>query len=712
MKKLQIKKRGLKKAGTAKDKKKRKIVIGIRAKLFSAFALPVFFVILLGIISYSQTASSLQTLYKDSTMQILGKTTDYLEIMMLQIETVAYDLSQDTDIVSFFSGTAEPEVDFDYVDSKMKSFLGTNEYVENGYFIAINGNKHISTNPEVSFGADAYEKFAASNDYIEVTARNRKVWLGESQFLKEYKPAAENPYENRKMTVIRRVDNVLTGQDIGFLILEVRSSVVEELLEDINLGDNSTVVLIAQDNTELAKAEDYPASVEEKIITSGNAYQKMQQSVDKSGSFNLIYQGQEYWMCYYYVGDIGNSIVGLIPRSTMLKQANEIRLNTIMIVIVLTVVMAALATLISLSIGRNIGNIVKGVSQASKGDLTVEVRTKSRDEFALLCSRFNEMMASMRELVTKVREGAVQVDHAIGKVGDMNTHVCEVAEGLSASILQIRSGAEYQETGARNCLDNMDDLAEKITCVVENTEEIQKISNGAKELVSSGIGIMEELDTTSEKTNENLHEIVKELEELGQAVADINQIIQVITEVADQTNLLSLNASIEAARAGEAGRGFAVVAAEVKNLADQSLKAADQIQNIISDVQEFSEAVLKHAAQTETVLDSQKKAVGHAVSAFKNMDEHLERLTENIDGIAQQTQSISRAKDSTLGAVHSISSTIEENTAATINMGEDVERQKQQVEELVHCADNLRTVSEELKTVISLFIIDKGIEKE
>lgn len=709
MKKLQAKERGLKKAEATKDKKKRKMVIGIRAKLFSAFALPVFFVILLGIISYSQTASSLQTLYKDSTMQILGKTTDYLEIMMLQIETVAYDLSQDTDIVSYFSGTAEPGVDFNYVDSKMKSFLGTNEYVENGYFIAINGNKHISTNPDVTFGVDAYEKFAASNDYIEVTARNRKVWLGESQFLKEYKPATENPYGNRRMTIIRRVDNVLTGQDVGFLILEVRSSVVEELLEDINLGNNSTVVLIAQDNTELAKAEDYPASTEEKIITSGNAYQKMQQSVDKSGSFNLIYRGQEYWMCYYYVGDIGNSVVGLIPKATMLEQANEIRLNTIMIVIVLSVVMAALATLIALSIGRNISNIVKGVQQASKGDLTVEVKAKSRDEFALLCSSFNDMMASMRELITKVTEGAIQVDHAVGKVGDMNTHVCEVAEGLSASIMQIRSGAEYQETGARNCLDNMDDLADKITCVVENTEEIQKISNGAKELVSSGIGIMEELDSTSEKTNENLHEIVKELEELGKAVADINQIIQVITEVADQTNLLSLNASIEAARAGEAGKGFAVVATEVKNLADQSLKAADQIQNIISDVQEFSEAVLKHAGQTEIVLDSQKKAVGHAVSAFKNMDEHLERLTENIDGIALQTQSISKAKDSTLGAVQSISSTIEENAAATINMGEDVERQKQQVEELALCADNLRTVSEELKAAISLFTIDKSI---
>lgn len=711
IKMLHIKKRELKKAGDTKDKKKRKMVIGIRAKLFSAFALPVFFVILLGIISYSQTASSLQTLYKDSTMQILGKSSDYLEILMLNVETTAYDLSQDENLIAYFSGTAEAGIDFDFVNSKMKSALGTNEYVENGYFIAIEGSEHISTNPEVTFDADAYTKFTASNDYVEVTSRNRKAWLGESEFLEEYKPATEDPYGNRKMTLIRRVDNVLTGQDVGFLILEVRNSVTDELLEDINLGNNSTVVLIAQDNVEIAKPENYPANTEEKIITSGKAYQKMQQGVDKSGSFNLVYQGKNYWMCYYYVGDIGNSIVGLIPKATMLEQANDIRTNTIMIVIVLTVVMATLATLIALSIGKNIQNIVKGVQQASKGDLTVEVKSKSRDEFALLSSSFNDMMASMRELISKVTKGAGQVDHAITKVGDMNTHVCEVAEGLASSIMQIRSGAENQEAGARNCLNNMDDLSDKIICVVENTEEIQKISNGAKELVNSGIGIMEELDSTSEMTNDNLREIVKELEALGKAVADINQIIQVITEVADQTNLLSLNASIEAARAGEAGRGFAVVASEVKNLADQSLKAADQIQDIISDVQKFSTAVLKHAGQTENVLDSQKKAVNNAVSAFKDMDDHLERLTENIDGIALQTQSISKAKDSTLEAVQSISSIIEENSASTINMSDDVERQKEQVEELAICADNLRTVSEELKAAISLFTISNDVQE-
>lgn len=701
------KKNNIKAAGTEKKAGKK---IGIRAKLLLAFALPVAFVILLGVVTYSQTADSLQNHYKQSTMQILGKTSDYLEILMLEVETIAYDLSQDMDLVSYFSGTPEEGVDFDYLDRKMNSYLGTNEYVESGYFIAINGGEHISTNPEVILGADAYEKFTASKDYVEVMARNRKVWLGESEFLAQYKPEPENPYDNRRMTVVRRVDNVLTGQDVGFIILEIRSSVMDKQLEEINLGNNSTTVIIAQDNTELAKKEDYPAALDEKIITAGNAYQIMQQRVDKSGSFDLIYKGQNYWMCYYYVGDLGNSIVGLIPKATMMEQANDIRTNTIMIVTVLSVIMAALATLIAMSIGKNIQNIMLGVQQASKGDLTVEIKTKSKDEFATLCGGINDMVTAVGELITKVSDGARQVDSAVNQVGEMNTQVCEITEGISSAILQIHSGAECQEEGARNCLDNMDNLAEKITHVAENTEEIQKISNGVRELVSSGIEIMNELNATSEMTNQNLNEIVKELGDLGTAVTDINEIIQVISEIADQTNLLSLNASIEAARAGEAGKGFAVVATEVKNLADQSLKAAVQIQKIISEVEGFSAAVRHHAEQTGNVLESQNLAVGNAVGAFKDMDTSLEQLTGNIDGIVVETQAILDAKDSTLGAIQSISSIIEENTAVTTSIGEDVEKQKEQVDELAVCADNLLTVSNQLKIAVSLFKTGKSDE--
>lgn len=702
-----MKKKRILRKGTGKIRYKKGLFMGIRAKLLLAFALPVIFVIMLGIISYRQTADSLQALYKTSTMQIFGKSADYLEVLMLKVETTAYTISQDKELIAYFSGTAEEGIDYDYVDRKVNSMLGTDEYVENGYFIAINGGKHISTNPEVSFGTDSYDKFSASKDYAEVTARNRKVWLGESEFLAGYKPAAEGIYGNRNMTLVSRVDNVLTGEDVGFLVLEVRSSVMEKLLNDINLGSNSTVVLIAQDNTEIAKEGTYPETPEEKIITSSQAYQKMQQSVDKSGSFNLTRGGQRYWMCYYYIGDIGNSIVGLIPNATMLEQANEIKINTIMIVIVLTIMVTGLATLIAVGIGKNIKNIIKGVGEAAKGDLTVEIKTRRKDEFAILCVSINDMIAAMKALITKVSEGALQVDAAVNRVGDMNAGVYETMEDLSCSIDQIQSGAEYQEDGARNCLSNMDNLADKIALVERNTGEIQKISSDGKGLVSSGIGIMEKLYDTSEMTAGNLQEIMKELESLGDSVANINQIIQVITEVADQTNLLALNASIEAARAGEAGRGFSVVASEVKNLAAQSVKAADQIQNIISEIQKRSSDILSHAGQTGNVLKSQEQAVDRAVEAFKNMDAYMERLTGNIDEIAMQTQAIEQAKETTLGAIQAISSIIEQNAASTVHMGEDVGKQKKQVEELSHCAENLQEVSDELKTAVRIFTISK-----
>lgn len=683
--------------------------IGIGTKLLTAFAIPAVFVIMLGIISYRQTADSLQSLYKSSTMQILGKTADYLHVLMLEIETMSYDISQDWELIDYFSGTAETGVDYSYVNNKMKSLLGTDAYVENGYFIAINGQEHVSTNPAITFGSDAYENFAASRDYREVTARNRKVWLGESEFLSQYLPKAGDYYGKRKMTMVSRVDNVLTGQDIGYLILEVRSSVVEETLAEINLGANSTVVVIAQDNVEIAMMEDYPINPEERIITSGKAYQKMQQSVDKWGSFPLTYQGQSYWMCYYYVGDLGNGIVGLVPTATMLEQATEIKMNTVMIVLILTVLMAVIAALMTSGIGKNIKNIICGVETAAGGDLTVEVKTGRRDEFAKLCESISNMIAEMKALITKVSLNAVSVDEAVSRVGDMNIGICEVAEELSGAIEQIQSGAEHQQQEAENCLDNMDDLADKITKVAENTEAINKISSEAKVLVNSGIGIMEELHDSSDMTAGNLKEIMTGLDSLQNSVEAITQIINVITEVADQTNLLALNASIEAARAGEAGRGFAVVALEVKKLAVQSVKAADQVQNIIGQVKERSERVQKHAGQTGNVLKFQEKAVENAVNAYKDMDDYMGRLSENIDGITEQTRAIENAKEVTLEAVQSISSIIGQNTAATIHMGLNIEKQMEQVGKMSVCSENLQTVSHELKTAVSIFkVIQKN----
>lgn len=694
--------------GSKKIKKERKKIslrIGIRTKLLVAFLIPVTALILLGVLSYRQTASALQNLYKSSSIQILGKSADYLEVLMLDVETTAYDLSVDNDLVNYFSGNPDEGVDYSLIDAKITSMLGTDAYVENGYFVAIEGDEHISTNPAVTFDKDAYSVFQTTEDYVQVTSRNRKVWLGESEFLEKYKGEAETPYGNRRMTLIRRVENILTGQDVGFVILEVRNSVMEQLLDEVNLGEGSMVILAGQDSNEIAKAENYPEDKTKRIITNSKAYVKMQQGLEKNGSFSTSKNGKKYWLCYEYIGDLGNCLIGMIPEATMMEQANEIKVGTIGLVILVTIIVCVIGTWMAAGMSSTIKKIIKEVGKAAKGDLTVRVFTKRHDEFAVLSNSINDMIADMKVLIGKVSDGMEQVDGAVEKVSGARENVHETAEALSAAIIQIQSGAKQQEDGAQNCLTGMDDLSDKIVRVVENTKEIDSISEETRVVVGNGIKMMEELNTSSEDTTKNLKEIMGDIRDLEEKISNITHIVGVITEIADQTNLLSLNASIEAARAGEAGKGFAVVATEVKTLADQSGRAAEKIREIVDEVQQQSQKTLEHGENTDEILKSQELAVRRAVEAFHNIDDCVERLNQELSDITVQTQAIEGAKNNTLEAVEGISAVIEENSASTLEMGEGINGQKEQVEKMSGYTNDLKEVSQSLREEIHKFRI-------
>lgn len=681
------------------------IKIGIRTKLLIAFLVPVSATIYLGITSYQQTATALKSLYQTSTRQILGKSADYLEVLMLDVETTAYDISVDNDYVNYFSGTPDEGVDYTSLDTKLCSMLGTDAYVENGYFIAINGTEHLSTNPDVKFDADAYSVFEQTEDYVQVTSRNRKVWLGESEFLNKYKPQPETPYGNKRMTLIRRVENIMTGNDVGFIILEVRSTVIEALLDEVDLGANSKVILTGQDSNEISKPENYPENPDEAIIADSKAFVKIQQALEKNGSFYVSKNGTKYWLCYEYLGDLGNCLIGMIPEKTMSDQANDIRTSTILTVVIVSIIVIIIGTSMASGMSNAIKNIIKEVDKAAKGDLTVKVHSSRKDEFGVLSGSFNAMLDGMKELIGMVAQGMAQVDGAVDKVSNAKESVLETAEMLSDAIIQIQSGARQQEDGAQNCLTGMDDLSDKIVKVVENTEEIDKISQETKQVIDRGIHVMNELNHSSEDTTHNLTTIMEDIRTLGQRIANITNIVGVITEIADQTNLLSLNASIEAARAGEAGRGFAVVAAEVKNLAEQSAKAAESIREIVDEVQVQSHKTIQHGEETDEILKSQEIAVERAVKAFNNIDEYVNRLNKELADITLQTKAIEIAKNQTLEAVEGISAVIEENSASTQAMGESIHGQKEQVEKMSGYTNELKDVSESLRQEIHKFTI-------
>jgi methyl-accepting chemotaxis protein len=150
-------------------------------------------------------------------------------------------------------------------------------------------------------------------------------------------------------------------------------------------------------------------------------------------------------------------------------------------------------------------------------------------------------------------------------------------------------------------------------------------------------------------------DVIQKVQEFEKHTANINGFIQVINEIASQTNLLSLNASIEAARAGESGRGFSVVADEMKKLAEQSMQAANQIQKIVKEIQVKTQSTVDTAKAAEEIVSSQTVALEHTVKVFDSINEHVKALVNNLNNISSGMKEIEGSKEDTLTAIESIS---------------------------------------------------------
>jgi len=684
-------------------KKPFKKLFEVRFKLTIAFLIPVIGIIFMGIVSYQRTATAVKEQYQKSTMQTMGKAVDYLHLLMLDIEKTAYDLSTDDTIVSYYSGTATENVDITNVQKRMKAVLGVDEYVENGYFIATNG-EHLSTSGEITFDSSTYEKYLASEDYTQIKARNQKVWTT-SQFLSGLKKADEDGKKSKTLTLTRRVDNILTGKTLGFLILEIRQEKINDVLTDLDFGTDSMVVLVAQDLTEIALEENISDNAGERIISDGEEFGKILQGVEVEGKKDITFRGSSYLLCYNYIGDLGNILVGLVPETTMLEQANDIKKLTLIMVVVVTLIAIGVGNHMASGMSQSIKKIITNVEKAAKGDLTASITTKRKDEFAELSNSINDMIDSVKHLIGKVQAVSLQVDGAVQTVSNTSFEVNESAREIGIAIEQIEGGVEQQAENSQSCLLGMDDLATRITEVVASTKEIDIIFNDSKGLVDTGIQTMNILKSKSKETSMITHDIIGEVEKLGTQVKNIYSIITVISGIADQTNLLSLNASIEAARAGEAGKGFAVVAVEVKNLADQSVKAAKEIRGIIENIQSQTNRTVERATLAGEILRSEEIALTDAVKAFREIDVHVSKLAVNIEDIAAGTQIIEKTKIITLDAVQGISSVAQQTAATTVEMSASVDNQITEMAKLSKFADELKDYSGKLQEAIHIFKI-------
>ena len=694
--------------GRKQDVKKIRMFSGIRFKITISFIVPVVLMIGMGVFSYERSAKALTENYESASKSTIDTTADYMNLVLETIRTMSYDIAVSTTAREYYGGaySSDPYKEstiYNTLKNELDSRKMGNAYLRTIVFTA-NYGKDVTT-------ALSSSMKGIYNDFRELDIAKRVdkedvVWVG-------YHPEVDEYMETSKYAfgVIRKAYNTSYRQ-VGYLLVDVDYDKIAENISSVNMGENAVLALITPDGREisyrrLADNDEEAANntLDTSYIVGTDLYDMILASEESDGSEYIEYENERYLMLYHRLDVDGFMIVSLVPETYIIADANETAVYTAVTVAATALIVIIIGFVLSTSIGTTIRKIMNGLEKASTGDLTVDIHTRRKDEFMILCDSTNQMIGNIRALLDK----ADTVSKAVGKssesVGGNSGILLEETKSITSSIAEIEQGIVTQAQDAENCLTRMDDLSKKIGVVSDNAGKIANVADTTKQIVSNGLETIQELKDKAKATTKVTAEVISNIQDLEEASQSIAKIIGAINDIADETSLLSLNASIEAARAGDAGRGFAVVADSIRKLAEQSLNSVNEIKGIVGKIQKQTVDTVEVAKQAEVIVNSQEDALKNTIDVFKDIDKHVSGLADNLSEISNGIDDMDIAKRDTLSAIESISAVSEETASAVTEVNEAAPEQLEAVKKLNNESEELINHSEDLVEAINKFTI-------
>ena len=704
-KKIQVAKKKLKKEKEEFLNKDIKIRFfsTLKFKLITSFLVPIVFIIILGVVSFLKASSGIERNYEKATVDTINMAGEFMRFGFESVEATAIQYANEDKIVRYFmklDNTIDSVKNGKAISSSIIAKQTTDEFIQNIYLLSDDVNSVTTSNFSYEGGIVAGFKDTEIGKYL-TNHKTENIWDGEDAYLDEKLQSNSEGYSMRLIRNGASADSLV--------VIETKADVILNILSSLEFDKSGFLGLVTSDEREIIdyslKQQDPGIDLEalkaEKIFLNNEFYKEAMDQETKSGSQYVEYKGATYLFMYSKIGDTGATLCALMPKSTITSQADDIKNITIIIVIIACIVAVSIAAWLSTGIDRTIKGIIGKLKIAAKGDLTVQFNSKRKDEFHVLIDEIQLTFSNMKDLIQQVKILSGEVSESSLNVTKTSELFLKSSEDISSAMNEIEHGVNQQAKDAEECLVQMDNLSQKIEVVSENTKEIGQIADNTKKNVKEGTVISVELNQQTKSTIEITTDIIKHIEKLAEKSSSINEIINVINEIAEQT----LNASIEAARAGEHGKGFAVVASEIRMLADQSKTSVNDIKKIIGSIYEGTTTAVETARKAEKVLQLQENAVKNTTVSYDNINDSVEKLIVFLKYITDNVTNIEEARVSTLGAIENISAVLEEIAASSNNVNQTAANQVASVESLNKSALNLNKNSDNLVNEVQKFTV-------
>ncbi len=435
---------------------------------------------------------------------------------------------------------------------------------------------------------------------------------------------------------------------------------------------------------------------------SDSVYDKVMQD-GKYFSDNVDIEGTEYYGYYEALKNADGSSQAIIftgmPSSDVKAIYKKRLVNTTVFMIIITLMACALLAVVITFIVKAITKVIGHLDEVADGELDFKISEKllqRSDEIGNIARSVHTLIGGLASIV-------VNIHHSTGELAEFKDDFQKKFETINNSISnvnvavdEIANGATSQADETQKVNSQINDMGDAITKTSQNVDSLTQSTEQMKEHNEQLDTTIQELMAISDRNKESLAAVYNQTNETNQSVMHIGNAVDMITDIAGQTNLLSLNASIEAARAGEYGKGFAVVADQIRQLADQSANTAKEIGEIVAELIENSNTSVETMGVVRQEMTGQYEKLNTTKDIFEQLNEEVNNVVTAIESISTEVESLDKLKGEVLGSAESLAAIAQENAASTeetsasmVELGEIVNDCNTKTQQLVDIADSM-----------------------
>lgn len=382
-------------------------------------------------------------------------------------------------------------------------------------------------------------------------------------------------------------------------------------------------------------------------------------------------------------------LVSFIPKEIIFADVNSLRTKMIIISIIAVLILV----LITERCIHMVINPVKGLTQnivaMSDGDFTIDVKAKGNDEIGKMSRSVADFIASIKGMLREIQTISDSVAKQSENTNEVSDGMYHVAEVQSESMKELNVTVDQLSASINEIADSATKLAMVVSDTKATSTEVENCMNKTVEISEKGKMDMQHVSSAMENISRSIYNLDEAINKVGKASDEITDIVSVIGSIADETNLLSLNASIEAARAGEAGKGFAVVASEIGKLAQTS---ADSVSNIVALIGEITRLVNETVEQAQVSMDSINESSGFIQTALNTFDTIFADIHNTSDMICQMMEKVSEVDE----VATNVAAISEEQAASTEEIHATSEDMTEQAKNIAVSSKNVLAGAKEL----------------